>query len=272
MKSGVVRWGVEGLRIDCWELKEVGRQVRNEGKRTGSGSILLSGDKVKDRIPRGGPWSFDNQLLVLLKPECIRELEALDLTFSSIWIQIHKVPLVCMTHKVAEYLGNKIGKMVEVDLGALGDCEGKFLRVRVKINLYEPLQVGFKVDFKEAGHKVPLVIQYERLPDFCFYCGGIGHRYVDCVLLEGKEVDPSTFIYGNRLRANHLPLQRPRNERMEEMIRSPYRRGEMGRGRNMRGGPAWGTSLTTPPITAREGFFGRRSRFSGPYQSYPNRK
>ncbi|KAK9105385.1 hypothetical protein Scep_022229 [Stephania cephalantha] len=180
-------------------------------------------------VLKGGPWSYDNQLIVLLKPEGIGDLEALDFTYSSIWIQIHRVPLAFMTHKVATYIGNKIGTIEEVDLGALGDCEGKFLQIKVKINLLEPLPIGLKVDLQGAGHKVSLVLQYERLPDFCFHHDRIGHRYGDYVLLQGKEVRTYQFTYGKVMRVRPTIPQKSRLDRPQENFM-------LGRGRNAKGG------------------------------------
>ncbi|KAK9085766.1 hypothetical protein Sjap_026177 [Stephania japonica] len=84
-------------------------------------------DEDREEVLKGSPWSFDNPLLILIKPDGICDLEALDFTRSPFWIQIQKVRVACMTYKVANYLGNIVGSMAEVDPGALGDCEGKFL-------------------------------------------------------------------------------------------------------------------------------------------------
>ncbi|KAK9123219.1 hypothetical protein Sjap_012821 [Stephania japonica] len=67
-------------------------------------------DYDRERVLKGGPWSFDNQHLVLIKPEGVGELEAFDFNCSSFWVQIHKVPLVCMTVKVAFFWEIKLGR------------------------------------------------------------------------------------------------------------------------------------------------------------------
>ncbi|KAL5799319.1 hypothetical protein ACOSQ4_032203 [Xanthoceras sorbifolium] len=43
------------------------------------------------------------------------------------WIQILNVLLLCMTKDIGEYLGGLIREVQDVDLGASGDCLGKFL-------------------------------------------------------------------------------------------------------------------------------------------------
>ncbi|KAK9083660.1 hypothetical protein Scep_030131 [Stephania cephalantha] len=54
-----------------------------------------------DTVLKGGPCSFDNQILVLLKLDPIGDLESLDYNKTPIWVQIYKVSLACMTEKVA---------------------------------------------------------------------------------------------------------------------------------------------------------------------------
>ncbi|KAL5779811.1 hypothetical protein ACOSQ2_010548 [Xanthoceras sorbifolium] len=65
------------------------------------------------------------------------------------WVQVYNVPLVCMTKGIGTFLGNKIGEFCEIDVGATGDCLGKYLRVRVKIDITKPLQRCLKIDLGE---------------------------------------------------------------------------------------------------------------------------
>ena len=45
---------------------------------------------------------------------------------------------------------------------------GKWLRVRVNINVHKPLKRG-KLISVEGGKKVLAWFKYERLPDFCYF-------------------------------------------------------------------------------------------------------
>ncbi|KAK2639396.1 hypothetical protein Ddye_027191 [Dipteronia dyeriana] len=78
----------------------------------------------------------------------------MDFIKAAFWVQIHKVPLLCMTKKIGEFLGNMIGEVREIDTGPSGDCVGKFIRVRVVINVNQPLRSLLRVDVLLDGRKL----------------------------------------------------------------------------------------------------------------------
>nr|XP_028952429.1 uncharacterized protein At4g02000-like [Malus domestica] len=90
------------------------------------------------------------------------------------WVQIHKVPPLSMTAAVAMEIGEKLGKVVWVDKSASRECIGRFLQVRIKFNLQEPLMQGMMVTFSDEG-RVWVQLQYEGLRNYCFYYGKLGH-------------------------------------------------------------------------------------------------
>ncbi|PON83773.1 Zinc finger, CCHC-type [Trema orientale] len=54
------------------------------------------------------------------------------------------------------------------------------MRVWVKINITKPLQRELRCFIEETQDVVSLLFLYEWLPEFCFFCGTIGHRVRDC--------------------------------------------------------------------------------------------
>ena len=67
----------------------------------------------------GGPWTFDNFHLVLhhYKPGDIPgDIPAtIPLNHFAIWVQVHELPVGCMSEKVGIQLGNAIGEFVSYD-------------------------------------------------------------------------------------------------------------------------------------------------------------
>ncbi|PON86542.1 Zinc knuckle CX2CX4HX4C [Trema orientale] len=57
---------------------------------------------------------------------------------------------------------------------------GSRMRVRVRMDITKPLRRGLRVRVGEASKEISLILQYERLPDFCFDCGMIRHKHLEC--------------------------------------------------------------------------------------------
>lgn len=128
-------------------------------------------------------WTFRDD--VVLVGDCTNRREARwnSLAMGDMWIQIHKVPLLSMTAAVASAIGGKIGSVLMVDKSASRECIGRFLRVRVRLNLREPLMRGVMVTFPDEG-RIWVEFRYEGLPNYCFYCGKLGHGSRACAVHE----------------------------------------------------------------------------------------
>lgn len=53
---------------------------------------------------------------------------------------LHNIPIICMDKETGLFLGKLIGDVEEVDSGETSDCLGRFLHVRVNIDIIKPLQ------------------------------------------------------------------------------------------------------------------------------------
>ncbi|TXG53135.1 hypothetical protein EZV62_022304 [Acer yangbiense] len=79
-----------------------------------------------------------------------------------------------------------IGMVIELPADSR-ECWGKFLMVRVRIDISKPLKRCLRVQLEGLDKAVVAPIHYERLPDFCFACGLIGHVIRDCADAEAKK-------------------------------------------------------------------------------------
>ncbi|XP_012837518.1 PREDICTED: uncharacterized protein LOC105958060 [Erythranthe guttata] len=90
------------------------------------------------------------------------------------------------------------------------------MRVKVQIDVSQKLKRGMYLH-EANGNKVWVTVTYERLPNFCFLCGILGHGAGKCPLrYEEGFIDPGENLpYGTWLRAStdpsretsRLPLQ-----------------------------------------------------------------
>ncbi|KAL5864153.1 hypothetical protein ACOSQ3_001667 [Xanthoceras sorbifolium] len=164
----------------------------------------------KRRVLMGGPWSFDKCLIVLEEPR--GDGKFLEMGFNNVqfWVQLHNVPLVCMTKEIGWALGNKIGRVTDIDVGATGDCLGRFLRVRVVIDVSKPLSRYLRVCLSEGDPDTVLLLRYERLTEYCFHCGVVGHVVRECQLAHDSSGSSSVpeFKFGAWMHAESPPKVR----------------------------------------------------------------
>lgn len=133
-----------------------------------------------DYVLRKGPWNFEHSLVVIQKMDGSVPPSLMSFDYESFWVRFYNLPLLCRSREVGSLLGEKLGFTEDVDEGINGDCNGRSLRVRVRINIRLPLKRGVKIAFETNPQPVWIPVTYERLPDFCFECGCIGHGFKDC--------------------------------------------------------------------------------------------
>lgn len=127
-----------------------------------------------NRIKGGGPWSFDNHLLILHQLEDGEEPSHVPLLHVDFWVQIFDLPVGFMSEHVGRLLGNFIGKFVEYDMQNNSSLWRTYMRIRVTIDVRLPLK-RFKKIKKQGGDWAVVSFKYERLNHFCFICGLLGH-------------------------------------------------------------------------------------------------
>lgn len=132
----------------------------------------------KSRVLTGCPWSFKRHLLLVSDLNGEVQPFKLDLACVPFWVQIHDLPLINMNREVGEKVGKEIGEFILVDMDEQGVGWGKSFRVRVKIDVKEPLLRGKKV--KLGGQSMWVYFQYEKLSLFCYGCGRIWHGGGGC--------------------------------------------------------------------------------------------
>ncbi|XVE99180.1 hypothetical protein REPUB_Repub03eG0175100 [Reevesia pubescens] len=141
------------------------------------------------------------------------------------WVQVFGLPVGLMTEHIGIVIGDSLGDVLEVDANANQISWGKYMRIRVRINVMEPLERGTSLALKD-GMKIPIAFKYERLPDLCFVCGCLSHHETECdFAVEMKKANGSIQrAYGLWLCAEYKngrpwsvwPLQPPSTELLSQ--------------------------------------------------------
>ncbi|XP_050242113.1 uncharacterized protein LOC126691076 [Quercus robur] len=172
--------------------------------------FLFQKEEDMNRVLWASPWCFDKYLLVLHKLGKGDSISTIRFDRSSFWLQIHGLPMRMQTKEVADKTAGPLGLIEKMDIGSKGFCLGKYLRIRVNIDISKPLCSG-RVVRMGATEKEWVDFRYERLPIFCYWCGKLDHDDRDCPLwLDSNEsLELEERQYSPWLCAETERLQRP---------------------------------------------------------------
>ncbi|XP_023915649.2 uncharacterized protein LOC112027205 [Quercus suber] len=132
-----------------------------------------------ERVLKGGPWTFDNQALMLRRWQPGMTAANVKLDSIALWIQIWDAPFDMISPIVAAEIGNRLGKVVEVEKRRTQDIQNFFMRVKVELLTSKPIRRGAFIGGSE-GVRSWVTFKYERLPIFCHFCRVLGHDLKHC--------------------------------------------------------------------------------------------
>ena len=132
-----------------------------------------------ERVLEYEPWSYDRNLVVFQRTIDAESALSLDYSFTTFWMQIHNKPPNLVTQETGESIGNRLGTMLQVADPEDDGTGGEFLRVRIKLDILQPLPRCCKLwnEGKLAGWAG---LRFKQLPNFCYWCGKVGHGERDC--------------------------------------------------------------------------------------------
>jgi len=130
-------------------------------------------------IYQTGPWLFDNFMLVTRKVSFGENPTVMPLDKAEIWVQLHNLPFGFMTETIGFLIGNHVGRFVKYDFENNCGTWRKFMRIKVEIDVNEPLEQSWLFE-RESAEAVTVEFKYERLGDFCYVCGILGHTHNFC--------------------------------------------------------------------------------------------
>ncbi|KAE8676666.1 hypothetical protein F3Y22_tig00111582pilonHSYRG00467 [Hibiscus syriacus] len=97
-----------------------------------------------------------------------------------IWIRIFNLTLGSIIKTVGFTLEGGIGTAIAIDIRVTEGNHGAFLRIRVAINRTKPLRRCVILGNPKGGKSNICPLKYDRLPNFCNFCGLIGHKMQSC--------------------------------------------------------------------------------------------
>jgi 14-3-3 protein epsilon len=187
-------------------------------------------------VLNGGPWTFDNNMLLLERAHLGVQIENIPLFHADFWVQVHNLPTGLMKESVGVKLANYIGTFLEYDKNNKTSFWSQYMRLRVKVDVRQPLKKDTKVKDR-AGEWCTVNFKYEKLGVFCFVCGLMGHAENKCLVRYSMENDDGKREWSGEIRADP---RRGGGRQTSRWLREERDGGEgsSGGGRRERGGPA----------------------------------
>jgi 14-3-3 protein epsilon len=154
-----------------------------------------------DAVLNGGPWTFDNNMLIMDRVQLGMQIESISLFHVDFWVQIHNLPAGFMKETVGVKLRNYIGTFIKYDKNNNSRFWRQHMRVRVKLDVRRPLKKDSKVRDKE-GAWCTVNFKYEKLGVFCFVCGIKRHAKNNCEVRFTMENDDGRREWSGEIRAD----------------------------------------------------------------------
>nr|GME19989.1 uncharacterized protein LOC109179941 [Ipomoea batatas]GME19990.1 uncharacterized protein LOC109179941 [Ipomoea batatas] len=146
------------------------------------------------KVLNGGPWSFDQSLLLLKQIEPNTSPHGINLNYADFWVQAYNIPPGMQTAKTTEMIGAFLGTFIMADTENLGGLWKDFMRVRARIDVSKPLKRKMKV--KPAN-------------------GNVERNYSPDLRANGRRSQPNTA-------QRWLLPELPRRRSNEETPKSPF--------------------------------------------------
>ncbi|KAL0430337.1 UNVERIFIED_CONTAM: hypothetical protein Sradi_0659700 [Sesamum radiatum] len=144
----------------------------------------------RNRVLDGCPWSFDKNLLILNSIAMNENPQDVNLDWAAFHVHVHGLPLSKMSKDMARFIGDYLGRFIDVDADSAGHVWGSSMRLRVSLDVSKPLRRVLKLR-TTLGDEQLLSFTYEKLPNFCYICGCLGHLSKFCELRFSENfIDP----------------------------------------------------------------------------------
>ncbi|XP_074346236.1 uncharacterized protein LOC141685007 [Apium graveolens] len=151
-------------------------------------------------VLEGGPWSFEQSMLVLPEVPNGEDLSMFQLRDMEMWIQIHDMPRGFIYENILKNIGASLGKYVKSERGTFDGGWRPYIRIRVVLNTEKPLKRRMKIK-REGNNWSWINFKYEKMGTFYFVCGIIGHSERDCAIIYANHDKQIDKAYGTWLRA-----------------------------------------------------------------------
>ncbi|KAL3614937.1 hypothetical protein CASFOL_040598 [Castilleja foliolosa] len=176
----------------------------------GDNTLAFVFDKKEDifRI-LNSTWTFRDSHIAITRWPPDKALADMDLTKILFWVQAYGLPVNYTNLEAAKNIGEVLGKFIKADLNSTNAKWKRSLRLQVELDTNRKLQSSMVISVNGKS-KLMIEIRYERLTDFCYSCGLIGHKIAQCDSANSASPEKSTSVrFGPWLKAENTHIKNP---------------------------------------------------------------
>lgn len=133
--------------------------------------------EVKETVIRMCLCSFDGHLLLIREIDGTEQPENLEFNYADFWVCLDNMPFKKRNLQGITSICNRVGEVLEVDETDVSRWS-RSIRVRIRIEFNKALCRGRKIIIE--GKPLWVYFKYEKLPNYCFFCGRLNHASKDC--------------------------------------------------------------------------------------------
>ncbi|XP_074360862.1 uncharacterized protein LOC141701122, partial [Apium graveolens] len=97
------------------------------------------------KVIEGGPWSFEQAMLVLHQLEMGEDPAAVKLQNMEMWVQIYDLPRGFVSESILKSVGASLGTYIKSGSGTFDGGWTPYVRIRVALNVDKPLKRRMKI-------------------------------------------------------------------------------------------------------------------------------
>lgn len=101
------------------------------------------------RVLEDGPWTFNQQTLIIKKLEVDEQLANVELFEISMWVQVYELPIGFRSEFILKSIGNYVGTFIKSDPKNFQGMWRNYLRVHVTVDVRRPLKGQMRI--KKSG-------------------------------------------------------------------------------------------------------------------------
>ncbi|XP_012843185.1 PREDICTED: uncharacterized protein LOC105963339 [Erythranthe guttata] len=155
-------------------------------------------------------WSFRESQIILQHWPPDKALMEVDMDLATFWIHVSNLPVYFINMSNALLIGNKIGTFIKADLHSTAQKWKKAFRIQVQIDTTQPLIDHILLPC-QGRNDLHVEIRYERLADFCFSCGLLGHKIQVCKVMKvSTDMVNPLLRFGPWLKSENTLVPNPR--------------------------------------------------------------